>query len=239
VSTQQEPAIPVPGTKEATVAEKAEKKVYRLPGPQVMWWVWVVFVAANLLDLAIQGHNYESLQIAVGLLAITGLVYACTLRPRVIADAGGLTMINPLRDYRIPWPRIAEIYLAESVQFKCSEGDGASGKTLHSWALYSPRKAKLKADIRGRRWERGAVRGLGTIQMARRLPETTGIVPNLVEIRLIRRLPAHHRLALKRDLRARVHLRQGQRPSRLPPYPLTAYALQGLGGKWLSPAWHR
>jgi hypothetical protein len=115
----------------------AEKKVYRLPGPQVVWWVWVVFVAVNLLDLAIQGHNYESLQIAVGLLAITGLVYACTLRPRVIADAGGLTMINPL-------------------QFKCSEGDGASGKTLHSWALYSPRKSRLKADIRGRRWERGA-----------------------------------------------------------------------------------
>jgi Bacterial PH domain len=154
VSTQEKPAVPGPGTKEATVAEK---KVYRLPGPQVVWWVWVVFVAGNLLDLAIQGHDYESLQIAVGLLAITGLVYACTLRPRVIADADGLTMINPLRDYRIPWPRIAEIYLAESVQFKCSEGDGASGKTLHSWALYSPRKAKMKADIRGRRWERGAV----------------------------------------------------------------------------------
>jgi hypothetical protein len=153
VSTQQEPAVPGPGTKEATVAEK---KVYRLPGPQVVWWVWLVFVAGNLLDLAIQGHDYESLQIAVGLLAITGLVYACTLRPRVIADAGGLTMINPLRDYRIPWPRLAEIYMAESVQFKCSEGDGVSGKTLHSWALYSPRKSRLKADIRGRRWERGA-----------------------------------------------------------------------------------
>ena len=153
MSTQQEPAVPGPGTKEATVAEK---KVYRLPGPQVVWWVWLVFVAGNLLDLAIQGHDYESLQIAVGLLAITGLVYACTLRPRVIADADGLTMINPLRDYRIPWPRIAEIYMAESVQFKCSEGDGASGKTLHSWALYSPRKSRLKSDIRGRRWERGA-----------------------------------------------------------------------------------
>jgi len=75
----------------------------------------------------------------------------------VIADADGLTMVNPLRDYRIPWPRIAEIYLGESVQFKCSEGDGASGKTLHSWALYSPRKARVKSDVRGRRWERGAV----------------------------------------------------------------------------------
>ena len=155
MSTQQEPAVPGPVTKEATAAEK---KVYRLPGPQVIWWVWVVFVTANLLDLAIQGHDYESLKIAVGLLAITGLVYACTLRPRLIADAEGLTMINPLRDYRIPWPRIAGIYLAESVQFKCTEGDGASGKTLHSWALYSPRKAKLKSDLRGRRWERGASR---------------------------------------------------------------------------------
>jgi hypothetical protein len=158
VSTQQEPAVPGPGTKEATVAEK---KVYRLPGPQVVWWVWLVFVAGNLLDLAIQGHDYESLQIAVGLLAITGLVYACTLRPRVIADADGLTMVNPLRDYRIPWPRISEIYLGESVQFRCSEGDGASGKTLHSWALYSPRKSRVKADIRGRRWERGAASAPG------------------------------------------------------------------------------
>jgi hypothetical protein len=153
VSTQQQPAVPGPGTEEA---RPAEKKVYRLPGPQVLWWVWVVFLAGNLIDLAIQGHDYESLQIAVALLAITGLVYACTLRPKVIADAGGLSMINPLRDYRIPWPRISEIYLGESVQFKCSEGDGASGKTLHSWALYSPRKAKLKSDVRSRRWERGA-----------------------------------------------------------------------------------
>ena len=167
MSTQQEPAVPGPGTKEAAVAEK---KVYRLPGPQVMWWVWVVFLAGNLLDLAIQGHNYESLQIAVGLVALTGLVYACTLRPKVIADADALTMINPLRDYRIPWPRIAEIYMAESVQFKCSEGDGASGKTLHSWALYSPRKAKLKADLRGRRWERGAAASRPSIGYGR-MPE--------------------------------------------------------------------
>ena len=54
MSTQQEPAVPGPGAQEATVAEKAEKagkKVYRLPGPQIMWWVWLVFVTANLLDL--------------------------------------------------------------------------------------------------------------------------------------------------------------------------------------------
>src|ERR1051325_6572406 len=88
-------------------------------------------------------------------------------------------------------------------------------------------------------WERCEVRSLGAIQAARRLPDMTGIVPNLIDIRLIRHLPAHCRLALRRDIRARAYPWQGQRPSRFPPYPLAPYALQGLGGKWLGPAWHR
>src|SRR5262245_20379607 len=55
-------------------------------------------------------------------------------------------------------------------------------------------------------WKRCEVRGLGTIQAARRLPDLTGVVPNLVEIRLIRRLPAHHYLALRCDIYARAYL---------------------------------
>src|SRR5262245_29205753 len=88
-------------------------------------------------------------------------------------------------------------------------------------------------------WKRCEVRSLGTIQAARRLPETTGVIPNLVEIWLIRRLPAYHCLALRRDIRTRAHLWQGQRPSRFPPYSFAPQALQRLRGKWLGPAWHR
>src|SRR4029453_4730444 len=55
-------------------------------------------------------------------------------------------------------------------------------------------------------WKRSEVRSLGTIQAARRLPDLTGIIPNLVEIRLIRRLPAHRCLALRCDIHTRAHL---------------------------------
>ena len=121
----------------------------------MLWWAWVVFAVANLVDLAVQGHNRTSLQIAVALLAITGLVYACALRPRVITDSDGLTMLNPIRDYRVPWGRVSDIYLGESVQVHCSPGaSSAKVKVLHSWALYSPRRSRLKAEVRGRRWDR-------------------------------------------------------------------------------------
>ncbi len=173
MSTQQEPVRPgdgpagsgtagsgtagsrMPGTGQAGgPAAQGTSKVFRLPGPVVLWWGWVVFVVANLADLAIQGHDRTSAQIAVGLLAVTGVVYACALRPRVIADADGLTMRNPIRDYRVPWGRVSEIYLAESVQVRCSPGTTASDKVLHSWALYAPRRSRLKAEVRGHRWDR-------------------------------------------------------------------------------------
>jgi len=148
------PGSTEPGSGAAAPGSPDARKVFRLPGPVVFWWVWVAFAAANLIDLAIQGHDKTSLQIAVGLLAITGLVYACALRPRVIAEARGLTMLNPIRDYRVAWGRVIDIYLGESVQVHCSQPAGAKPKVLHSWALYSPRRSRLRAEVRGRRWDR-------------------------------------------------------------------------------------
>ena len=106
MSTQQEPA--------SGSALEDKKKVFRLTGPIVLWWAWVVFAVVNLADLAIQGHDVTSVQIAFGLAAVTGVVYVCAFRPRVITDADGLTMLNPVREYRVPWPRVSEVYLGES-----------------------------------------------------------------------------------------------------------------------------
>ena len=149
MSTQQEPA--------SGSALEDKKKVFRLPAPIVLWWAWVAFAVVNLADLAIQGHDATSVQIAIGLLAVTGVVYACALRPRVITDAGGLTILNPLREYRVPWPRVSDVYLGESVQIRCSAQAPASGRVLHSWALYSPRRSRLKAEVRGRRMDRNLI----------------------------------------------------------------------------------
>ncbi|MGD0685138.1 MAG: hypothetical protein ABSA03_08455 [Streptosporangiaceae bacterium] len=142
------------GSAPGAPAGQLTDKVFRLTGPLVLWWGWVVFAAANLVDLAVQGHDRTSLQVAVGLLAITGLVYACALRPRIITDANGLTMLNPIREYRVPWGRLSEIHLGEYVEVRCSPGGTAGGKVLHSWALYAPRRSRLRAEIRGRRWDR-------------------------------------------------------------------------------------
>lgn len=178
MSTQQEPrqggpagsgpadigsgsGLPDGGAATGGSALAGARKVFRLPGPLVLWWAWVVFLVLNLGDLAIQGHDRTSLQIAIGLLAITGVVYACAFRPRVITDPAGLTMLNPVREYRVPWARVSQIYLGESVQIRCSPAPSAaaaaSGKVLHSWALYSPRRSRLKAEVRGRRMDRNLV----------------------------------------------------------------------------------
>jgi len=153
VSTQQEPA--------SGSALEQKKKVFRLPAPIVLWWAWVVFAVVNLGDLAIQGHDRTSFQIAIGLVAVTGVVYACAFRPRVITDADGLTMLNPVREYRVPWARVSDVYLGESVQIHCSAAAAApapaKGKVLHSWALYSPRRSRLKAEVRGRRMDRNLI----------------------------------------------------------------------------------
>jgi Bacterial PH domain len=129
-------------------------KVFRLSGPLVLWWLWVVFAAANLVDLAVQGRDWESVEIAVGLLAITAVVYVCTLRPRVVTDADSLVIRNPLREHRVPWGRVGEIYLSESVQVQCSDEAGDRGKLLHSWALYAPRRSRARVDNRSRRLDR-------------------------------------------------------------------------------------
>ncbi len=127
--------------------------MFRLPGPVVLWWAWLVFAVANLVDLTIQGHDRMALQIAIGLLAVTGLVYACALRPRISTGPDAVTMLNPLRDYRVPWGRISDIYLGESIQLHCSAENAAKPRVLHSWALYSPSRTRLKAEVRGRRWD--------------------------------------------------------------------------------------
>lgn len=125
------------------------RKIYRMQAPLTLWWAWVALAVFCVGDLAIQGHNRGAVTPALVVVMITGLMYACALRPRVLADPDGLTVQNPLRDYRVPWGAVRGIYLGDSVDIQCARQPPKKDKTLHSWALSSSRKARSRARLKG------------------------------------------------------------------------------------------
>ncbi len=144
-------------------------EMYRSPIAPLVWWVWVVFAAANLADLAVQGRNHFAAMIAVVLVLITGVTYVAAFRPRVFADDDGMTIINPLRAWRVPWNCVEGVALGDSLEVHCnwqddslpgSNGAGPGGgaakagnrrKKLYGWAVHSPRRSRLKAELRAQR----------------------------------------------------------------------------------------
>jgi hypothetical protein len=127
--------------------DEAGRTTFRLHAPLVLWWCWAAFAVANLIDLAVQSRDWFSLEITGGLLVVTAFMYACALRPRVISDAGGLTVRNPFREYLVPWGRVAGVFLGDSVEVQYQHPP-AEPKTVYSWALYSPRRARARAELR-------------------------------------------------------------------------------------------
>jgi hypothetical protein len=118
----------------------------------VVWWVWVVFAAANLLDLAIQGHDHFAAVVAAVLVLITGITFVAAFRPRVLAGDEGLTIKNPLRDHQVPWGCVESLDLRDSLEVHCRWQDGGPRrKKLYAWAVHSPRRSRLRAEMRGRR----------------------------------------------------------------------------------------
>jgi hypothetical protein len=137
-------------------------EVFRLPGPVIVWWVWVVFAVANLADLAVRGRDHLSAVVAAALVLLTGIAYVTALRPRIVADEGGVTLRNPFREHRVPWGTVVSVDLGESVQVRCAwEADAAQAKVLHSWAVHSSRRAASRARRRAQR-DAAAAQAWGT-----------------------------------------------------------------------------
>jgi hypothetical protein len=162
-TVQNVPSVPQPA---ATAASQPEGKMFRLPGALVAWWAWLIFAAACLVDISISGRNHLAVEIAVALLFITGLVYACALWPRVVTDSAAITVRNPLRDHRIPWGSVAAVDLRESVQVHCvREPDAKRGKIIYSWALYAHRRNRMRQQLQAqgdrRRLPRSALASYG------------------------------------------------------------------------------
>jgi Bacterial PH domain len=140
-------------------ADPDGRQVFRSPIATVIWWIWVLFAVANLIDLAVQGRDHLSIIAACTLLIITGIVYATAQRPRLIADDDGLTIVNPIRDTRIGWPAVAGFDSTELLRVRClwtaEDGAETSTKAFYAWAAHSSRRRKLAEEMRAQRRARG------------------------------------------------------------------------------------
>jgi hypothetical protein len=162
LSTLERSNVSVPNERGAPPTSAGKKKadgrrVFRMTTPQVIWWTWIGIIVLSVFDLLIQGHghNFVTLKIAFGALAVTGAVYALTLWPVVIADKVGVKVRNPIRSFEIPWGAVHGVYLADSVEVQCARPAPRKDKTVYSWALSSPRRTRARAQLRAWQWDQG------------------------------------------------------------------------------------
>ena len=94
-------------------------QTFRSPTAVVIWWVWLLFAAANLIDLAVQGRDHLSLVAAAILVLATGVAYVTAQRPRIVADSSGITVVNPLRDHHVGWAGVTKVDLADLLRVHC------------------------------------------------------------------------------------------------------------------------
>jgi hypothetical protein len=131
--------------------------VFRHPAPLVLWWVWVVFAMVNLGFLIADGLTIHTVRAIAVLLAVSGVIYACTLHSRVEATDDSVTVYNPLRHHYAPWAAVTEVRLGQSVEFACTRPAPRAGKptTIYSWALYSSSRARARSQMHSQMFGRG------------------------------------------------------------------------------------
>jgi hypothetical protein len=141
-----------------------ERQVYRTSGSLLAWWAWVAFAVVLLIVLAFGHHDHAALVTASIAVAITGIMYACALRPRIVADAAGIAVVNPLRVHEVPWPAVTQVDLVQNVRVHYRDaaggvpggdepGGGPPGreKIVHSWAVQSTGRSRTRSELRARR----------------------------------------------------------------------------------------
>jgi hypothetical protein len=141
-------SVPVGRKKRADAT--AGPQTFRSPTAVVVWWVWLLFAVANLIDLAVQGRDHLTLIAAGILLLVTGGAYVTAQRPRIIADKAGVTVVNPLRDHHVGWAHVSEVDLADLLRLHTDQGQG-KGAVIHAWSVQYSRRRKFSAEAKARR----------------------------------------------------------------------------------------
>jgi hypothetical protein len=146
---------PVPDQQDEKPAPPA-REVFRSPAAVIIWWVWVLFAVGNLIDLAVQGRGQTAVEAACTLLLITGIVYVAALRPRVIAEGDGLTIVNPVSEHRIGWATVAGAEPSDLLRIRCQwrENGQVRKRSIYAWAVHSSRRRAVAAELRAERQAR-------------------------------------------------------------------------------------
>jgi hypothetical protein len=193
-----------------------DREAFRLAPPLVLWWVWVAFAAANGADFAAQGAPARFAAVVSAILAtVTGLAYALALRPRVIAESAGLTIVNPFRDHHVPWAAIQAVDAGQWVRVH------AASKAISCWALYVSARAR-RLDARGAPPRSGGFAAMGGAGRFGRAGETARLP---AEAKHLASLPVAKAIATRLDARAakeRDRVRQAYSAQAGLPGPVTA-----------------
>jgi Bacterial PH domain len=135
------------------------RQVFRTPGSVVLWWAWLVVAVLVLGSVALRGHNHAGAVTALVVLAITGGMYACAWQPRIVTDADGITVQNPLRWHLLPWPLVTSVELVQTVEVHYTAAPGESReKKVHSWAVQSSAASRTRRELRAKRNARTTAR---------------------------------------------------------------------------------
>jgi hypothetical protein len=148
-----------------------DRQVFRSPAARAIWWLWTLFAVANLIDLAVQGRDHLSAVAACTLLVVTGIVYATAQRPRIIAGADGVTIVNPLREHRVGWPAVVGFDATELLRMRCSwlteDGTESEMRGFYAWAAHSSRRKQVAAEMRAQRQASGRAPRLSIVGFGR------------------------------------------------------------------------
>jgi hypothetical protein len=141
----------------------ADREVFRSPAAVAIWWLWVLFAVGNLVDLAVQGRDHLSLVAVFILLFVTGVVYVTAWRPRVIVEAGGVTVVNPVGEHRVGWPAVVAADATELLRLRCEwpDGDRTGRRAIYAWAVHSSRRRQVAAEMRVQRQSQRGAGGFG------------------------------------------------------------------------------
>jgi hypothetical protein len=84
---------------------------------------------------------------------VTGIVFVTAQRPRMVADADELTIVNPFREHRVGWATVTGADPTDLLRVRCEwpDGDKTARRAIYSWAVHSSRRRQVAAEMRARR----------------------------------------------------------------------------------------